>query len=104
MNQITIDCPSCKQAVSTREFLAACSRYWASTDTVQFTCPRCRNDTDARIENSKIWLGYVYAAGSAHFCGVDEVNVEGLQAWREGDGLAVRFLEDAWTISATAKS
>jgi ribosomal protein L37AE/L43A len=101
MNQTT--CPSCKQAIATRDFLAACSHYWAAVDAVKFTCPKCRKDTDARIEGSGIWLGYVYAAGSVHFCGMDQIKVEGLQAWREGEGLTVQLLEETWTISATAK-
>jgi hypothetical protein len=71
---------------------------------VRFTCPRCQKGTDARIEHSKIWFGYVYAAGSAHFCGMEEVAVDALQAWCSGKNLAVRLGEQEWTIAGSTES
>ena len=102
MSPSNIDCSSCKQPITIRDFLAACSNYWADIDAVKFTCPQCRHETYARIETSAIWLGYVYAAGCAHFCGMEEIKVEGLQAWREGDGLGVQLSEEEWVISSKA--
>ena len=104
MDSTTIQCPSCRQGIAPAEFVAACSHYWREVDAVRFTCPRCQETTDARIENSRIWLGYIYAAGSAHFCGMEEIAVEGLQAWRDGVNLRVRLCEEEWTVNGNTES
>lgn len=99
MNSATVQCPSCRQGIAPAEFVAACSHYLRGVNAVRFTCPRCQEATDARIENSRIWLGYIYAAGSAHFCGMEEVAVEGLQSWPDGANLRVRLFEEEWTFN-----
>jgi predicted RNA-binding Zn-ribbon protein involved in translation (DUF1610 family) len=94
----TIDCPSCRQSVTPREFIAGCSHYWRDLDVVRFTCPKCGKDTDAQLETSKVVFGYVYAAGSAHFCGVDEIVVEGLEVSRDRSNLAAHLDGQDWII------
>lgn len=54
MNSTTIQCPSYRQGIAPAEFVAACAHYWREVDAVRFTCPRCQEATDARIENSRI--------------------------------------------------
>jgi predicted RNA-binding Zn-ribbon protein involved in translation (DUF1610 family) len=78
MQETNIECLSCKHAVSVDAFLTACSNYWAAVNAVKFTCPHCRATTEARVEHARIWLGYTYAAGCAHFCGMVEIPVQGL--------------------------
>jgi formylmethanofuran dehydrogenase subunit B len=65
---------------------------------VKFTCPTCGRNTDVRIEAGSISVGYVCAAGSAHFCGVEDVAVDGLEAWSDGTDLTVRISIEEWTI------
>lgn len=99
MKLTTIDCPACKQGISASEFVAACSHYWKSLDVVRFKCPRCSEETEACIETGRISLGYTYAAGSPHFCGMVEVDVDGLEARHAGDDLRVQLGDQEWTIS-----
>lgn len=101
MNPQTIDCPSCKQSISAIEFVTACSHYWRALDVVQFKCPRCQKDTEARIEAGKIWLGYTYVAGSPHFCGMVEVEVDELETRSDGADLTVRIGEEEWTLAGS---
>jgi hypothetical protein len=100
MKSPTIDCPACKQGIAIDEFIAGCSHYWKSLDVVQFKCPRCHKDTEACIETDRVSLGYTYAAGSPHFCGMIEVEVDGLEASHVGESLTVQFAGNEWTITS----
>jgi hypothetical protein len=97
-----ITCPSCNRAVAVETFLSACSEFWSDVDVVRFTCPACRQSTDARIEHFRISLGYIYAAGAPHFCGMIDFPVDGLLAWREGTDLAAELDGMTWRIPATS--
>jgi hypothetical protein len=88
---MTIQCPSCKQGISPGEFIGACSRYWRELNVVRFVCPLCQKSTEACIESTRISLGYTYAAGSPHFCGMEEFQVTELHAWPQDEGLMVRM-------------
>lgn len=94
----TLSCPWCRQSISASEFVAACSSYWKAINVVKLTCRACGRDTDVCIETGKIEVGYVYAGGSAHFCGVEEIAVDGLEAWSEGADLTIRIRDEKWTI------
>jgi hypothetical protein len=94
----TIACPSCKSAVSTSGLLSACSKFWADIDTVRFTCPRCEQHADARLESGRVWLGYVYAAGIPHFCGMEQIGIDGLRVWRDGTDLVAELDQTTWRI------
>jgi hypothetical protein len=82
-------CPSCKGEITTRVFLENCRDYFDTTHTVTFHCPLCDQSTDARIGSGRISFGYLYAAGSPHFCGMIDVSVEGISLERADDGIAV---------------
>ena len=87
VNATEIRCPSCKTAIAPVAFLSACSDYWSVADTVKFTCPTCHAPTDARVEEGQVSLGYIYAAGGPHYCGMEEVSVPDLSVWRDGESL-----------------
>jgi predicted RNA-binding Zn-ribbon protein involved in translation (DUF1610 family) len=93
-----IECPSCKRCVTVAAFLSACSDFWPNVDAVRFTCPLCGEVTQARLESSRISLGYTYAAGGAHFCGMIDVQVDGLTVYRNGDELQAQLEGQTWTI------
>jgi hypothetical protein len=96
----TVQCPSCKRAVAADVFLSACSDFWSEVDVVRFQCPLCHDTTDARLEPSRIWLGYIYAAGAPHFSGMIEVRVDGLLVERDGDDLLAELGDATWKIPA----
>jgi hypothetical protein len=104
MPAATLECPSCKKAVTIDAFLSSCSDFCSAVNVVRFTCPLCRGSTDARIERGRISLGYVYAAGAPSFCGMVDVTVEGLSAWQEGAELAAEFGGKVWKIRPKSDS
>lgn len=98
MPEAAIECPSCKTAIAVSDFVSACSQFQSSLNVVRFTCPACSETTDARIENSRISLGYVYAAGAPHFCGMLDVPVRGLAAFQNGTDLTVELAGSTWSV------
>lgn len=95
---LALKCSSCKAGLTAGAFLTGCSDFWWEMDVVQFTCPLCHRETDARVEHSLISLGYIYGAGSPHFCGMTDVPIDGLRVWREGGNLFAEFGDKTWTI------
>ncbi|HEU0143438.1 MAG TPA: hypothetical protein VFQ47_01515 [Nitrososphaera sp.] len=55
---------------------------------------------EAQVGAGALCFGYVYAAGAPHFCGVGEVEVEGLGAAEGAEGLHVSLGERSWVIEA----
>jgi hypothetical protein len=62
----------------------------------------CQRSTEARIESTRISLGYTYAAASPHFCGMEEFEVTELQAWPDDEGLMVRLGNQKWRIAGSS--
>ena len=85
----SIECPSCRREIEIIPFLEACRGFWPQLGITKFSCPACRSDTEARIENTLVELGYVYAAGTPHFSAECTYTVSELSAVREADGLSV---------------
>jgi hypothetical protein len=94
----TVECPSCKGKVEASAFLSACSHYWSDLNVVRFTCPACGECTDAQVENSRVSLGYVYAAGAPHFCGVADTQLDGLSVHGESEDLVAELDGTTWRI------
>jgi hypothetical protein len=80
-------CPSCHHEIDPEALLAACTEYWPHLGAGQFTCPHCRTHSPVRIESGRLWLGYIYGAGTAHFSAEEEHAVPGLLVWPRGDNL-----------------
>jgi hypothetical protein len=103
MTPAAVACPSCKTVVTPEAFLSACSNFWSVTDTVRFTCPACQTKHHARVEYGQISLGYIYASGSPHFCGMEEIPVPDLSAWRDGKDLVAELDEVEWRIVGSSE-
>lgn len=95
---MNVRCPSCKDAVPVAVFLAGCTGYHPALGTVRRTCPACGGVDDFRLVDGAVQLGYVYAAGSAHFAAIQDVPVPGLAVEADPDGLRVRLAEATWSI------
>lgn len=95
-----IECPACHGSVTEEIFLSACSDFWPEVRVVYFTCPLCGDRTEARLEHSRISLGYIYAAGAPHFCGMVDVEVEGLTVSSGGRELEAELDGQKWVIGA----
>lgn len=68
----SVECPQCRKLFTLDEFLNNCSLYNFDLDVVVFLCPECGAKVDARVEDRKVTLGYLYGAGNVHFSGMVE--------------------------------
>lgn len=89
MRQPLIACPGCDHAVPVVEFLEAATAYNPVIVTVRWTCPACAATNDFRLVDGAVELGYVYAAGTAHFAAMADVPVAGLTVTAGPDVLRV---------------
>lgn len=71
-----------------------------SVRVVLHRCPQCGSQTEAQVENREICFGYVYAAGEPHFCGVEEMEVDGLSTLETDEGIRVFLDEREWLITS----
>jgi hypothetical protein len=80
-------CPSCHREVAIEALLASCQEYWPWLDAGLFICPQCQAPSEVRLQSGRMWFGYIYAAGSAHFSPEDQHLVPGLRVWVDGEEL-----------------
>jgi len=83
MKDPTIDtaqvCKLCGGAFTIRGILDHISYYTPAVDVVVAEGPCCHHTEELRIEEGKVVRGYVYAAGTSHFCGMEDYIVPGLE-------------------------
>lgn len=96
-------CPACKNEIDFKDALSLCPSYWPELDVVNCTFPCCGQNQEVQLRPGKVTIGYVYAAGAPHFCGVDEVTLPDLEVVRNSDHLKVRFGETTYTIARRPK-
>ena len=78
-------CPACHHEIAAERLLANCTEYWPHLRAGLFTCPDCHASGDVRIQSGRLWFGYIYGAGTAHFSAEEEHAVPGLLVWIEQD-------------------
>ena len=75
-NKIT--CPGCQSVYDITDVLRNAKYYWENVNIVVAENPCCQKREEVRIQTGKAIRGYVYAAGSPHFCGMVDYKVKGL--------------------------
>jgi hypothetical protein len=80
-------CKGCGGRFSIETTLRLASFYWYEVDALVCLRPCCQATVEIRVGNGKVEDGYVYGAGSAHFCGVDEYLVTGLRVDKNEKGI-----------------
>jgi hypothetical protein len=66
------DCKLCGGKYSISNVVTRIKYYWKNVDVFVSSLPCCDATAEIRITSTKIIEGYVYAAGSPHFCGMIE--------------------------------
>ncbi len=89
---------ACKKTLTVGELLDAATHYDASLEIVIVKCPACAAQSEVRVSNDEIGLGYIYAAGAAHFAEMERFDVPGLAASITGTSLVVTLGERTWKI------
>ncbi|WP_435693407.1 hypothetical protein [Rubritalea sp.] len=60
--------------------------------------PCCGKEENIRISNGSVSRGYIYAAGSAHFCGMEEYDASDLCILKESESLEIELNGTLLTI------
>lgn len=76
-------CNLCGGRFTIRAIIERISSFWPEVDVVVSETPCCHALEELRIENKRVWRGYIYAAGAPHFCGVEEYEVPTLELKRK---------------------
>jgi hypothetical protein len=90
---VEIPCRACSKRLSLRAFLDLCASFHPLTRTVAFTCPACGKGASARLSSREVEIGYLYAAGTAHFCAVQSIPAPELLAY-DRDGMLIAEVDD----------
>ena len=91
-------CFGCQHELSALTFLRGVTDWWPRLDAAQHICPVCGHREELRLVQGKIELGYVYAAGTAHFAGMKTVELPGLEIVPGEHGLTMRCEGQVWTV------
>lgn len=67
MNNAPIRCPDCSAPLSVVEVLEACSVSVAGSDLLRLRCPRCGEQSYARVGDGRLELGPAAGEGGAGF-------------------------------------
>jgi len=71
-------CWQCGAPFTADAWLDALVDWWAAVNVVRLACPACSAVEDVALETDAFERGYVYAAGTAHFAGMERHSLPGL--------------------------
>jgi len=98
--EVKIECPGCKTDVLVADVLRGASKYWPTEKVAlhcYFSC--CGGVHEASIRSGKISMGYLSAAGTAHFCGMEDYEIPGMQVCQCDAGLEVIYEGEQYLIT-----
>ena len=78
-------CRLCGGIFTLRALIEAATQHWAALNVTISASPCCQVREELEVQTDKVILGYVYAAGRPHFCGMEEYDAPGL-ALRRHEG------------------
>ena len=103
MREASLRCWKCGVEPSDAEYLAGVSRWWPWIPALQHVCAGCGEKEEIQLEDDSVFLGYVYAAGTAHFSHMVTVMVQGLRVKRCQDSLEIHLRGQSWLLTAEAQ-
>lgn len=71
-------CRLCGGSYTIRSVIEAAHRYWPSLHLVYSRRTCCGATEEFEVQPGKVVIGYIYAAGAPHFCGMEEYDAPGL--------------------------
>ena len=71
-------CWQCGAPFTADAWLDALVDWWAAVNVVRLACPACSAVEELSLETDAFERGYVYAAGTAHFAGMERYPLAGL--------------------------
>lgn len=95
----TITCHQCGGNYSIVELLKRPEDWWVVVDVVRAKSPCCGQWEELRLEEGVVHRGYVYAAASPHFCGMEEYECPELTDLRKGSHLTYKVEGEEQTLN-----
>lgn len=93
--------PCCQQPLSPEAFLAAVRGYASATRSFSGTCPGCGEFWEFQARGGELVFGFIYAAGSPHFEGLEDVAARGLRVHADGGASRLQWDGHAWPPGTT---
>ncbi len=96
-----IKCIGCKKDIAVEAFFDNCCYLCPEPpepNVLTWTCPLCKFTTEIQVGEGGIWFGYVYAAGRAHFAGMEWVRLDELSVKQDGGMIVIEISGISWTI------
>ena len=97
---MTLACPRCMGEMDAESFLDGCLSLDPALATVSWACAACGATDPIQLEDGAVWLGYVYAAGTAHFARMVEIRVPGLSLALHPRSMEIRLGDRRWEVAA----
>ncbi|MCB1201074.1 MAG: hypothetical protein KDK41_10545 [Leptospiraceae bacterium] len=86
-------CLNCNTPFQLESFLKNSFRFWPATGTFASKCPHCGTIDEYAVRNGKLYIGYLYAAATAHFNIVHQLNIP--------EEIDIQVVEDGLKIKTT---
>ena len=97
--QSNIQCNECSKEFSSEDLIRRISDYWKGVDAFISSTPCCNNKEEIQISESTISRGYVYAAGSPHFCRMEDYCFSDIEVHENDDFFIFEFSDKTLKIS-----
>lgn len=98
----TLACRRCAHLPTPAEFLDGLQHWWPSVPVIKHVCAHCGEREEVQLEPGVVLIGYVYAAGTAHFCAMERCDIPGLQVGGRGDCLLLTLNDREWLLPPPA--
>lgn len=83
-----------------RQVVSDATDYWPTLHVVLSTTACCGSREEFQPDRELVWRGYVYGAGTAHFCGMEAYAAPGMEIDRDGEDLRLTFAEGVVRVAA----
>lgn len=98
MKERTLACWRCGHEPAPETFMAGIDRWWPWLDTARHVCPHCGLTEEIQVAKGRVVFGYLYAAATAHFAGMEEVSIPGLAVHRVPGALEISLGGSSWRV------
>lgn len=94
----TLACRRCGHQPSPAEFLDGLKAWWPKVPVLIHLCTQCGEREEVQIEPDLVLFGYVYAAGTAHFCAMERCEIPGLGVGGREQDLLLTLADRQWRL------
>jgi hypothetical protein len=95
-----LTCPRCKTELQVEQVLDNCTESWPNQRWVAFSCPTCKKESHAQLQDGAIALGILDGAPGPSFSPESEMKLPGLKVASSGRGIACRLGERNYNFRA----